>query len=179
MLSSAKDDGGRVGVVLSSGALSRKIESNIREKLLEQNDWLTAIIQLGPNLFYGTPIAPCILYFKKSKTNEEKKNVLMINAYNIYESGRAQNFLREEHVKEIMRLYKNRIEQKFTSRIVPLSEIKENDYNLSVFRYIESQLPEKLLPHSNSLNQFESKLESFKKSEDKLKTLLRELNLVG
>ena len=106
MISSMKDDVGRVGVVLSSGALFRLTEKTIRQKIIQEYDYLEAVIQLGKNIFYGTGISPCILIFRATKKSKEKQNVFMIDASNILEIGRAQNFLREEHADKIFQIYK-------------------------------------------------------------------------
>jgi len=138
MLSSVNDDG-IVGVVISASTLYRPAEKKIRQKLIEECDYLVAIIQLGLNIFYGTGLAPCILIFKKNKSKNEKGNVLMINALDLYTSGRAQNFLSDEHIDEIFQLYTSRKEKKYTSKIVKITNILEQNLNLSVLRYIEPE----------------------------------------
>ena len=125
MISSMNEKTGRVGIVLSSGVLFRSPEKTIRQKIIEEYDYLEAVVQLGPNIFYGTNIAPCILIFKATKKFTSKQNVFMINASQMYKPGRAQNYLHEDHVKEIHRIFKKRKTNTHISKVVSLSEIKD------------------------------------------------------
>ena len=178
MISSMNEKTGRVGVVLSSGALFRTTEKVIRQKIIEKYDCLEAIIQLGPNIFYGTSISPCILIFKAKKNLNAKQNVLVIDASTMYESGRAQNYLQENHVKIIYKIYKKREERTHTSRIIPISEIKENDYNLNVSRYIEPKPPEYIIPLSQATTELKNSFKMFLDSEKNLTQILKKEGLL-
>ena len=146
MLHSMKKNTGRIGVVLSSGALFRNTEKLIRQNIIQNHDFLVAVIQIGSNIFYGATIAPCILIFKHTKSKSEKNNVLFINASEIYQSGRAQNYLLDSHVNKILKIYKEREEIQFISKIVTLSELSKQDWNLSISRYIEPKSKENSIP---------------------------------
>ena len=78
MIASMMEETGRVGVILSSGALFRNTEKKIRQNLIGKLDCLVGVIQLGPNIFYGTVLAPCILIFKKEKSKLETYHLLKI-----------------------------------------------------------------------------------------------------
>lgn len=173
MVSSMKEKTGRVGVVLSSGALFRNTEKTIRQRIIEEHNYLEAVIQLGPNIFYGTSIAPCILVFKAKKKPRAQQNVLVINASDMYEAGRAQNYLREEHAKEIHQIFKKREEREYVSKSVPISEIRENDWNLNVSRYIEPRPTEELVPLKQATKELKSALKSFLESEKNLAKMLK------
>jgi len=179
MVSSMKDETGRVGVVLSSGALFRKTEKTIRQKIIEEYDYLEAVIQLGLNIFYGTSIAPCILIFKAKKKPYAQQNVFMINASDMYEPGRAQNYLREEHAKEIHRIYKKREEIDHISKVVPISEIKENDWNLNVNRYIEPKPTEEIIPIQQVTAELKDAIKAFLDSEKNLAHILKKEGLLN
>lgn len=168
---SSMNNNGRVAVVISNGALFRNTEKEIRKKLIE-HDLLVSVISLGLNLFYGTNIAPSILILKKKKNSQEKGSVLMINASKLYDPGRAQNFLRENHINEILVFYQKRMEKKTKSKIIPISEIVENDYNLSVSRYIEQEPDEELPSVEVALEQVKQAFKLQQESELKLKKLL-------
>lgn len=174
---SSMSDRGRVGVVISNGALFRNTEKEIRQKLIEK-DKLVAVISLGMNLFYGTNIAPSILIIKMKKTKAETGNVLMINASDLFEPGRAQNYLRDVHINEILEIYQKRTEKKARSKIIPISEIIENDYNLTVSRYIEQGQEEKLPSLEKALADVEEAFRIQQESETKLKELLRKEGLL-
>ena len=177
MLSSMKEKTGRVGVVLSSGVLYRNTEKKIRQIIIEKYDYLTTVIQLGPDIFYGASIAPCILIFKQQKSQSEKDNVLVINASEIYEPGRAQNYLRETHVNEILKIYKNREEKEHVSKIVKISEIKEHNWNLWVTHYIEPEPKEKILPLKLATTELKQANDVFEKSEKELEKVLKKEKL--
>ena len=178
MLSSMKENTGRVGIVLSSGALFRGTEKSIRQVIIEKHDYLVAVIQIADNIFYGTNLAPCILIFKHKKSEAEKCNVLLINASEIYEKGRAQNYLRESHVDEIYQIYKNREEKEHISKIVKISEIKEQDWNLSINRYIEPISKEKIIPLKQASSELKEAVKDFEESEAELEKVLKKENLL-
>jgi type I restriction enzyme M protein len=172
MICSMNQDSGRAGIVLSSGALFRPQEKSIRQKIIEKHDYLVAVIQLGPNLFYGTPISPCILIFKAKKNLSEKNSVFMINASDFYESGRSQNYFTDVHALEISKIYKNRDVKQFISRLVPVDEIKHNDWNLNVTKYIELKPIENILPLSKTKKDLERVINEFKKADSELRYIL-------
>jgi len=178
MISSMRNETGRVGVVLSSGALFRTTEKTIRQKIIEEYDYLEAVIQLGPNIFYGTSIAPCILVFRAKKKPIAKQNVFVINASDMYESGRAQNYLREDHAKEIHRIYKKREETDHISKIVCVSEIRKNDWNLSVGRYIEPKPTQEMIPIQQATAELKDAVKAFLASEKNLAKILKKEGLL-
>src|ERR1700692_668211 len=90
-----------MAVLLPHGSLFRMgKEGEIRKKILEM-DLLEAVIGLGPNLFYGTGLAACILVFRQRKKKDRKKNVLILDASREFKTGRAQNELLPKHVARI------------------------------------------------------------------------------
>ena len=135
---------GRMTVVLPHGALFRKnAEGKIRKKLIEQ-DLLEAVIGLGPNIFYGTQLAACVLVFKQNKEAEKKNKVLFIDASEEIRMGRAQNFLEPEHVQKIYDWYKDYENVENHVMIADLKEIKENDFNLNIPLYLERVIEDDL-----------------------------------
>lgn len=180
MICSMKEQTGRIGVVLPSGALFRTTEKPIRQKIIEQHDFLETIIQLGPNIFYGSNIAPCILIFRTKKKLQARQNVFVIDASSIYEMGHAQNYLRNNHVETIHRIYKRREEADYTSRIIPISEIRENDYNLNVNRYIEPKPQKDTISLLKATTELKNAIKAFLNSEKNLtQTLKKEGMLYG
>ncbi len=178
MISSMKKDTGRVGVVLSTGALFRRTEKIIRQKLIQDYDYLETVIQLGPNIFYGTPISPCILIFKAKKNPKRKQNVFMINASNMYERGRAQNHLRETHTNKIFQIYEKREEIQYVSKIIDISEIQENGWDLSISRYVEPIPSEKIIFNTNTKEELKNSLKLFLDSEKNLTSVLKKEGLL-
>jgi type I restriction enzyme M protein len=134
------DDNGTMAVVLPHGVLFRgAAEGVIRKQLIEKN-YLDAVIGLPANIFYGTSIPTCILVFKKCREADEK--VLIIDASSEFENGKNSNTLTDENVETIVGAYESRNEIDKFSREVSLKELKENDYNLNIPRYIDSSSEE-------------------------------------
>jgi type I restriction enzyme M protein len=131
------DDNGIMATVMSLGVLFREgTEGQIRRHLVEGKNFLDAVIGLPSNLFYGTPVPACILVFKKCRTNPE--DILFINASRDFKKMPRQNSLRDIDVEKIVATYNGRTEIKKYSRRVGLEEIKLNDFNLNITRYVDN-----------------------------------------
>ncbi|MDZ7853921.1 MAG: class I SAM-dependent DNA methyltransferase [Halomonas sp.] len=142
MVACLKSDG-RLATVMPHGVLFRGgDEKRIRAGLLE-DDLVEAVIGLAPNLFYGTGIPASILVLraKGAKPDERKGRVLFINADREYYEGRAQNYLLAEHIEKIASTYEAFAEEPGFSRVVPISELRDNDYNLNIRRYADNTPP--------------------------------------
>lgn len=126
-------DNGTMAIILPHGVLFRGgAEERIRTKLL-QDDRIDCIIGLPSNLFFSTGIPVCIIVLKKCRSN---KDVLFINAAELFEKGKKQNVLTEEHINTIVETYQYRKEAPRLSRKVSMEEIAENGYNLNITRYV-------------------------------------------
>ncbi len=137
MLNSLDSEEGRMAVVLPHGVLFRGAsEGKIRKEIINFN-LLDAVIGLPANLFYGTSIPACILVFKK---NRKTKDVFFIDASGEgnFEKGKNQNILRDEDIKKIVTTYKNREVIDKYSYIATYEEIKDNDFNLNIPRYVDT-----------------------------------------
>ncbi|MCU7858755.1 MAG: type I restriction-modification system subunit M [Candidatus Thiodiazotropha sp. (ex Lucinoma kastoroae)] len=135
MIEIMKAKTGRMGVVVPHGVLFRgSSEGKIRTKLIEEN-LLDAVIGLPEKLFYGTGIPAAILIFKKKKQDDK---VLFIDASREYRDGKNQNQLTDEHIAKIVAAYKARENiDKYTYLAGP-DEIRENDFNLNIPRYVDT-----------------------------------------
>ena len=101
------DDNGIMAIVLPHGVLFRGgAEQHIRKYLIEDRNYLDAVIGLPPNIFYGTSIPTCILVFKKCRENPG--NILFIDASRNFEKVKTQNFLRDSDINKIIDTYRNR-----------------------------------------------------------------------
>ncbi|GIN13103.1 type I restriction-modification system subunit M [Shouchella clausii] len=135
-------ENGRMATILPHGVLFRGAsEGKIRKQIIEMN-LLDAIIGLPEGLFYGTGIPACILVFKKNRT---RKDVLFIDASGEgnYEKGKNQNQLREQDITQIVDTYEKRETIDKYSYVATIDEIKENDYNLNIPRYVDTFEEEK------------------------------------
>jgi type I restriction enzyme M protein len=142
MVETAQETKGRVAVVVPHGVLFRgAAEGRIRQKLIEEN-LLDAVIGLPGNLFPTTNIPVAILVFDRSRerggAREDCQNVLFIDASREFVSGKNQNTLSPEHLDKIMNTYNERREQEKYAHVAVLSEIKENDFNLNIPRYVDT-----------------------------------------
>ncbi len=144
MIETTVEGTGRVGVVVPHGVLFRgSSEGKIRQKTIEENI-LEAVIGLPANLFFGTGIPAAILIFNRGKG--ENQNVLFIDASQQYEAGKNQNKLRATDIGHIVDTYRKFsagslkpgiVEDKF-SYVATFDEIKENDFNLNIPRYVDT-----------------------------------------
>ncbi|MBP2699131.1 type I restriction-modification system subunit M [Photobacterium lucens] len=132
---------GMVGVVMPHGVLFRgSSEKAIRQGMLE-DDLLEAVIGLPSGLFYGTGIPACMLIINKNKPSDRKGKVLFINGELEFQEGKNQNKLREQDIAKIVTTFNNFEDIKRYSKIVPYSEIAENDFNLNIRRYADTSPP--------------------------------------
>jgi len=130
-------ENGTMAIVLPHGVLFRgAAELHIRKFLVEQKNYLDAVIGLPANLFYGTSIPTCILVFKKCR--ETPNNVLFIDASKEFEKSKNQNILHTEHIEKIIETYRNRAEVEKYSHLATMQEIADNDYNLNIPRYVDT-----------------------------------------
>lgn len=133
---------GRMAVVLPRGVLFRKgSEEKIRKSIIEW-DLIDTIIGLGPNIFYGTNLSPCILLLRNKKEKNKNKKIFFIDAYKLLRKSRSQNYLDENHVNEIFTIYSSNKNLKNFSKIVALDEIKQKNYNLNISLYVEQEIQE-------------------------------------
>ncbi|WP_188008208.1 type I restriction-modification system subunit M [Photobacterium damselae] len=132
---------GMVGVVMPHGVLFRgSSEKAIRQGMLE-DDLLEAVIGLPSGLFYGTGIPACMLIINKNKPSVRKGKVLFINGELEFQEGKNQNKLREQDIAKIVTTFNNFEDIKRYSKVVPYSEIAENDFNLNIRRYADTSPP--------------------------------------
>lgn len=130
-------DNGTMACVLPHGVLFRSgAEATIREYIIEKQNYLDAIIGLPANVFFGTSIPTCIMVLSKCRVNSD--DILFIDASQEFEKEGNKNKLRAEHIEKIVNTYRNREELEKFSHRASLAEIKENDYNLNIPRYVDT-----------------------------------------
>lgn len=169
-------DNGTMAIILPHGVLFRGgKEEVIRKKLLE-DDNIDAVIGLPANLFYSTGIPVCILVLKKCRKNDK---ILFINASGEehYEKGKRQNYLRDKDVDKIVETYQFRREEPRFSRLVSLVEIKENDNNLNITRYVNLSKEEEQIDLETVTKQLHETDAKIGEAQGKLNVFLKELGL--
>ena len=135
------NNSGLMGVVVPHGVLFRGAsEGEIRKGIVE-NDLLEAVIGLPSALFYGTGIPAALLIINKQKDSQRKGKVIFINAELDYQEGKNQNILRDLDIEKILSCFDSFKNIKRFSKVVSLEEIKDNDHNLNIRRYVDTSPP--------------------------------------
>lgn len=191
MLASLKADG-RMGIILPHGVLFRSgEEGRIREGLLfgtdaasggQPGDLIEAIVGLPPALFYNTGIPACVLVLNKRKPAALQGKVIIIDASREYLEGKAQNSLRLEDIERIARTHKAAFEHQTEvenyCRVVSLDEIRGNDGNLNIARYIDAGGVEEYVNLAATVSQLAALGEQEAQIDAKLNRYLVELGLL-
>ena len=182
MLASLNNNG-QAAIVCSQGVLFRGgVEQKIRQNMILgnkdehlQGDVIEAVVALPPALFFGTSIPGCVLILNRNKPPERKDKILFIHAAKEFEEGKVRNKLREkdiEHISKVFTSFKN--EDKYC-HVADLEELKENEYNLNVPRYVDISEPEEMIDIQVTINELK-KLDSQRDDlELKVKEDLKEL----
>ena len=184
MLHSLDDSTGRMGIILPHGVLFRGAgEGKIRRTIIENFNFLDAVIGLPANLFYGAGIPACILIFRKDRGTYNKVLFIDASGEDRYEKGKNQNILRECDVKKIVDTYvqyKTDIhyadEPKF-SHVATLEEIAENDYNLNIPRYVDTFEEEELIDIDEVKQSIASIEAELAEVQEQMKKYMEELGL--
>jgi type I restriction enzyme M protein len=176
MIASLKENG-TLATVMPHGVLFRGgVEKEIRKQIVE-DDLITAIIGLPAKLFYNVGIPACIIVINKRKPPELKNKILFINADREYGEGRNQNYLRPQDIEKIATVFHERRESPKYSRLVSIEEIRENDYNLNIRRYVDNSPdpePEDVHAHllggvpKRELEKYKGQMQKFNFSPSKL-----------
>ncbi|HRH50455.1 MAG TPA: type I restriction-modification system subunit M [Panacibacter sp.] len=134
-------ENGVMAVVAPHGVLFRGgAEAHIRRYLIENKNYLDAVIGLPANIFYGTGIPTSILVFKKCRENPN--DILFIDASKGFEKSGNQNYLRHNHIDAIITTYRERKAIPKYSCVAALAQVQENDYNLNIPRYVDTFIKE-------------------------------------
>ena len=169
-------ENGRMSTILPHGVLFRGAsEGKIRQQIIEMN-LLDAVIGLPEGLFYGTGIPACILVFKKNRT---RKEVLFIDASaeGNYEKGKNQNQLREQDIAKIVETYNNWETIDKYSYVATIDEIKENDYNLNIPRYVDTFEEEEPVDMAQVKENIQNIKQELAEVEEQMEKYLQELGL--
>lgn len=164
-----------MAIVLPHGALFRgAAEGEIRKNIID-NNLLDAVIGLPANLFYGTSIPTCVLVFK-GREARNTTDILFIDASNDFDKEKNKNKLGENHLKAIIDTYDKRESVEKYAHLATLSEIKENDYNLNIPRYVDTFEEEEVIPLSKIAQELSTVQSEIKETTEKLLEMLNELN---
>jgi type I restriction enzyme M protein len=168
-------ENGTMAIVLPHGALFRSgAEQHIRKYLIEDRNYLDAVIGLPEKIFFGTDIPTCILVFKKCR--ETPNDVVFIDASQHY--GKAtQNYIRQEDIDKIISTYQNRVTETKYSFVAPIAQIVENDYNLNIPRYVDTFEEEEEIDLDSVSKKLVDLEKNIKSTESEIAKFCKELNI--
>ncbi len=169
-------ENGVMAVVMPHGVLFRGgAEGHIRKYLIEEKNYLDAVIGLPANIFYGTSIPTCILVFKKCR--EHPDDILFIDASQHFEKVKTQNYLRDEDVDRIIDCFEKRITIDRYSFVAPLDEVRENDYNLNIPRYVDTFKEEEPVDIATVAEELKALEAEMQETDETIAGFCRELNI--
>ncbi len=163
---------GTMAIVLPHGVLFRgAAEGTIRENLLK-NGSIYAVIGLPSNMFYNTSIPTCIIVLKKHR---EGRDVLFIDASNLFEKEKKQNVMNEAHIDKVLELYKNRKTVEKQAYLASYEDIEANDFNLNIPRYVDTSEEEEPIDLRTLTANLKDTNMAIKEGNDSLMDMFNEL----
>ena len=169
-------DNGTMALVLPHGALFRGgAEQHIRKYLIEDRNYLDAVIGLPANIFYGTSIPTCIMVFKKCR--EHSGDILFIDASKHFDKVKTQNQLSENDIDKIVTTFRERLEEDKYSYKATLTELVENDYNLNIPRYVDTFEEEEQIDIENVAAEIQALDTELQENETLVASFCKELNI--
>ncbi len=174
MVASVKSTG-RMAVVCPHGILFRGgAEGKIRKGLLD-DDLIEAVVGLGPNLFYGTGIPAAILFIDRNKPADRKGKVLIVNGEKDIVEGKNQNTLSDENVERLSQAVHQYEDEELFCRVVRLEDIRENDHNLNITRYVQTDPPPPPIDVTAEVAKLQGLMAARDQAEGRMVGLLKEL----
>ena len=170
-------DNGTMAVVVPHGVLFRGgAEGHIRQYLIEDRNYLDAVIGLPANIFYGTSIPTCILLLKKCRENPN--DILFIDSSQYFEKRGNQNYLREDDIDLIIDTVKQRTNTPKYSQVVALQQVADNGYNLNIPRYVDTFEAEDSIDINAIANQLKALETNIKNTDATIAQFCAVLNIV-
>jgi type I restriction enzyme M protein len=167
ILASMKPNSGRCAILFPHGVLFRDEEAEMREKMV-QADVVEAVLGLGPNLFYNSPMEACVVICRSKKPKDRKGKVLFIDAVNEVSRERAQSFLAPAHIDRIVGAYQGFVDEDGFAAVATLEEIAAKQNNLSIPLYVKCAA-------ASTGNDLKTTLQAWRASSSDLKTAATEL----
>lgn len=159
---------GTAAIVCYPGILSRSGADQKIRKYLVNSNFIDCIIQLPSNLFFGTSIDTCIMVLKKSK---KENSTLFIDASKYYQKVKSNNKLTDKNIDDILKLFNDRKDVQYITKLVDNAEIASNDYNLSVSTYVEKEDTREII----DIKKLNSEINEIVKKEDELRTKINQI----
>ncbi|MFP5040480.1 type I restriction-modification system subunit M [Parasediminibacterium sp. JCM 36343] len=171
-------DNGTMAVVVPHGVLFRGgAEGHIRQYLIEDRNYLDAVIGLPANIFYGTSIPTCILVLKKCRENPN--DILFIDSSQYFEKSGNQNYLRDDDIDLIIDTVKERINKPKYSHVALLQQVADNGYNLNIPRYVDTFEAEETINIDAIANELKALETNIKTNDATIAQFCLELNIIA
>jgi len=136
ILQSLNKENGRCAILWPHGILFRESEQALRQKMIEM-DLVDAVIGLGPNLFYNSPMEAMILVCSTNKPKQRKNKILIIDAKNEYTSSNGRSYLEKKHIENIVSIYQSYKNEEYFSKTISIDDVKSKGWNLAILQYIK------------------------------------------
>ena len=176
-------DKGRAAVVLDTGAASRgsgnagaNKEKTVRQWFVD-HDLIESVLYLPENLFYNTTAPGIVLFLNRAKPKNRKEKIFLVNASQIFEKGDPKNFIPEAGIQRVADTLIGWKEEEKLSRIVPLEELKKNDYNISPSRYIHTGDAETYRPIGEIVAELDAIEAEAAETDEALREILRKIGV--
>lgn len=170
---SMKTADGKAAVVLPQGVLFHGgVEGKIREQLI-LSDKIEAVITLASGIFYNTGVNACILFLKNKKENSHKGRICLIDGSTIFTPKLAQNVLSIEDANTLENYYRGYTDVADFCKVVTIADIENNDFDLSVNKYIEKTM-QAVVPYEIVVDNYRKAIETMKVAEEKMAKILTE-----
>lgn len=168
---------GQLAVICSQGVLFRGgVEAKIRENMIkEKENIIEAVIALPSALFYGTSIPGCILVLNKKRKDKQKNKTLFIYAAKDYQANKVRNKLRESDIKKISQAFEKYKDIDGYCHVADFEELKENDFNLNVPRYVDISEPVSPVVIQNVINELKKLTKERENIHNKVRKDLKKL----
>jgi type I restriction enzyme M protein len=172
---SSLNKNGQAAIICSQGILFRGNEEvRIREGMVKE-DVIEGIVALPPKLFYGTGIPGCVLILNRNKTKDRKNKIIFIHGAKDYDEGKVRNRLRQEDIKKIVSAFRNYKDIDRYCHVADFEELRENEFNLNVPRYVDISEPEEEIDIQNTIDELKKLDREKQELENKVDTNLKEL----
>ena len=163
---------GTMAIVLPHGVLFRGASEGEIRRILLENGSIYAVIGLPANMFYNTSIPTCIIVLKKHR---EGRDVLFVDASNLFEKEKKQNVMNKEHIDRVIKLYNDRKTVDKLSFLASYEDIEKNDFNLNIPRYIDTSEEEEEIDIRELSESFRDINREIKESNETLLQMFGEL----
>ncbi len=166
---------GMLGVVVPHGILYRGGKEELIRRGMVEDDLIEAVISLAPNLFYGTSISACVLIINRRKPEQRRGKVLFVQGIDVFTERKSQNFLSDANVERLANTFHGFEDEQRFARVVDLDEIRANEHNLSIPRYVRTYVEPEPADMPSELRTLRSLKECRDQAESKVMDLAAEL----